>query len=99
MQIEYKNKRIRDICQNASKAERKYGINMADRIHSCVDYLIAATSIDMLIQNRIGRCHTLKGNRNGQYAKDLVHPYRLVFTVDKSGYIQIVEVLEIVDYH
>lgn len=49
MQIEYKNKRIRDICQNASKAERKYGINMADRIHSCVDYLIAATSIDMLI--------------------------------------------------
>ena len=33
-----------------------------------------------MIQFRIGRCHALKGNRKGQYAVDLEHPYRLVFT-------------------
>lgn len=37
-------------------------------------------------------------NRKGQYAVDLVHPYRLVF--EKNGdEIQIVNILEIVDYH
>lgn len=25
------------------------------------------------------RCHALHGNREGQYAMDLVHPHRLVF--------------------
>ena len=37
-------------------------------------------------------------DRKGQYAMDLVHPYRLVF--EKTGdKIQIANVMEIVDYH
>ena len=37
-------------------------------------------------------------NRKGQYAVDLVHPYRLVF--EKHGdEIQIAHIMEIVDYH
>ena len=40
----------------------------------------------------------LTQNRKGQYAVDLVHPYRLVF--EKNGdEIQIANILEIVDYH
>ena len=51
-----------------------------------------------MVQFHIGRCHPLKGNRQGQYAMDLVHPYRLVF--EKTGdIIQIANVMEIVDYH
>lgn len=51
-----------------------------------------------MVQFHIGRCHPLKGNRKGQYAMDLVHPYRLVF--EKIGNeIQIANVMEIVDYH
>ena len=51
-----------------------------------------------MVQFHIGRCHTLKGNRKGQYAMDLVHPYRLVF--EKIGNeIQIANVMKIVDYH
>ena len=45
-----------------------------------------------------GRCHPLTNNRKGQYAVDLVHPYRLVF--EKHGNeIQVVHIMEIVDYH
>lgn len=40
--------------------------------------LKAAETVEMLIQFCIGRCHPLKGNREGEYAMDL-QPYRLVF--------------------
>lgn len=50
------------------------------------------------MQFHIGRCHLLKGKRKGQYAMDLVHPYRLIFEkIDEE--IRIVMVIEITDYH
>ena len=53
---------------------------------------------EMMIQFHIGRCHPLMQNRKGQYAVDLVHPYRSVF--EKNGNEnQIANILEIVDYH
>jgi len=40
----------------------------------------------------------LTNNRKGQYAVDLVHPYRMVF--EKHGNkIQVAHIMEIVDYH
>ena len=51
-----------------------------------------------MIKFNIGRCHRLIKNRSGQYAVDLVHPYRLVF--EKHGNeIQVAYIMEIVDYH
>lgn len=57
------------------------------------------------------RRHRLSGNRAGQFAIDLLHPYRLIMVpyqdpipvledggVDISGVIA-VEIVEIVDYH
>ena len=71
---------------------------MADKIHHRIDEIKAADTVEMMIQFRIGRCHALVQNRKGQYAVDLVHPYRLVF--EKIGdKIQIANILEIVDYH
>ena len=71
---------------------------MAELIHQRIDEISAADSVEMMIQFHIGRCHALKLNRKGQYAVDLLHPYRLVF--EKHGNtIQIAHILEIVDYH
>ena len=68
------------------------------KIHQCIDEIGAADTVEMMIQFHIGRCHPLTQNRKGQYAVDLVHPYRLVF--EKNGdEIQIANILEIVDYH
>ena len=48
--------------------------------------------------NGIGRCHRLSGNRKDQYALGFTHPFRLVFK--KHGKeIQIVKIIEVVDYH
>lgn len=71
---------------------------MADKIHQRIDELHAADTVEMMIQWHIGRCHPLTQNRKGQYAMDLIHPFRLVFE-KKGDEIQIANILEIVDYH
>ncbi len=98
MIITFKNKRIEKICKNANAAERIYGREMAYKIQQRMEEIDAADTVEMMIQFHIGRCHPLKLNRKGQYAVDLIHPYRLVF--EKNGdEIQIANILEIVDYH
>lgn len=71
---------------------------MAEKIHLRIDQIKAATSVEEMIQHHIGRCHPLTQNRKEQYAVDLVHPMRLVFT-KKGTEIQIAQIIEIVDYH
>ena len=71
---------------------------MAVKIQQRIDEISAVDSVEDMIQYRIGRCHLLNGDRIGQYAVDLIHPYRLVF--EKRGkQIQIANIMEIVDYH
>lgn len=71
---------------------------MAELIHLRIDQLNAAETVEEMINFSIGRCHQLNGNREGQYVLDLVHPYRLIF-VKIDDQIQIVKIIEIVDYH
>lgn len=71
---------------------------MARLIHQRVDEIQAADSIEMLVQYSIGRCHQLEGNRKGEYAMDLVHPYRLIFEQNKTD-VKLVRIINIEDYH
>lgn len=98
MKITYKNRSIEKVCTIASVAEKKYGREMAEKIQMRIDQLGATDTIEDLVKYRIGRCHFLKGDRKGQYAMDLIHPYRLIF-VKTGEEIQIANVMEIVDYH
>ena len=98
LQIEYNNDRLEKVCTNAYEATKKYGPKMAGKIQQRISEISAAPSVETLLQFRIGRCHALGANRKGQYAMDLVHPYRLVFK-KKGDDVQIVKILEIVDYH
>lgn len=98
MQIKYKNNKIEAICTDSEIARREYNVAMADKIAQRMVQLKSAISIENLLQLHIGRCHKLRGKRQGQYAMDLVHPYRLVFIMVKQR-ISIVEIQEIVDYH
>ena len=50
---------------------------MAVKIHQRIDEISAALNVEMLLKFKIGRCHSLLNNRKGQYAMDLIHPYRL----------------------
>ena len=71
---------------------------MAEAIHQRMNELRSADSIEFLIQFSIGRCHRLKGDRQDQYAMDLVQPYRLVFS-RTGAVIYCVRIEAIEDYH
>ena len=72
---------------------------MAEKIQTRIDQISAFPNVEQMLQFQIGRCHALANNRKGQYAVDLIHPYRLVFTIDKFGNLQVANIQEIVDYH
>jgi proteic killer suppression protein len=98
LDISYKNNKIKKVCTDAKVAEKNYGKEMAEKIQMRIDQITAADSVEMMVQLHIGRCHQLVNNRKGQYAVDLVQPYRLVF--EKHGdEIQVAHIMEIVDYH
>ena len=86
------------MCTDASFATRRYGKQMAEKIHMRIDEIRASDSVELMIQFKIGKYHSLTGERKGQYAVDLVQPFRLVFEQVESE-IRIANILEIVDYH
>lgn len=98
MEITYKTKKIEKICTDAKTAEKTYGRNMAEKIQQRIQEIYSADTVETMVKYHIGRCHPLKHNRKGQYAVDLVHPYRMVFNVIEDE-IQIAKILEIIDYH
>lgn len=83
---------------DAKVSDRTYGNEMSEKIQMRIEEIEAADTVEMMIKYHIGRCHPLKNNRKGQYAVDLVHPYRLIFK-KQGDTIQIAHIMEIVDYH
>ncbi len=98
LDVTYKTRKLEKVCTDAKAAEKAHGREMAELIHQRIDEIKAADTVEMMILFHIGRCHPLKHDRKGQYAVDLVHPYRLVFE-KHGGTIQIAHILEITDYH
>lgn len=98
LQISYKNKKIERICTDTSYARKKHGIDMAKKIHQRINEIKASNDVENMLRYGIGRCHELKGDKSGEYAVDLVHPYRLIFSV-KRNEIVIALIKEIIDYH
>lgn len=98
MEIVYKNRDLKQLCKNFTAASKKYGDKMANIIQIRMKYIKSARCVEELLHLRIGRCHTIKEQRMGQYAMDLVHPYRLIF--EKMGDVtQIARIVQIVDYY
>lgn len=98
MKILYKTNKLEKVCTVYSAAVKEYGPRQAELIYRRLQEIEASDSVDMMIQYGIGRCHPLKGNRKGEFAVDLEHPYRLIF-VKVGNDLQLVKIIEISDYH
>lgn len=77
MEIDFKDRTLKDLCEQAKLSERKLGTKMARKLRARLADLMAASSVTEL--PRAGRPHPLKGDRAGKFALDLVHQHRLVF--------------------
>ncbi len=84
---------------------------MANTLMNRLAILKAARTLELVPKNPPDRRHQLRGERNEQYAVDLVHPYRLVFKPNHhplprkhdggidTEQITAITIIEIIDYH
>lgn len=110
MEINYKTKKLAKILNNCSLIERQYGRVAAKKIIMRIDDMAGAENLEEVMKLP-GRHHALTGDRKGQFACDLVHPYRLIYEPDNDplpfdennmliySKVTIVEIIEITDYH
>lgn len=77
MEIRFKDKKIRELCEKRSVAEKKLGTDCARKLRTRLDDLDAASRVTELVA---GNPHPLKGERKGQFALNLAGGWRLVFS-------------------
>lgn len=76
MEIHFKDKKLRELCEKQAAATKKLGDNGARKLRSRLADLIAVTYVTDLVA---GNPHPLKGDRLGQFSLDLAGGCRLVF--------------------
>lgn len=76
MEVRYKDKKIRDLCEKQAVAEKKLGAASARKLKVRLVALEAAARVTDLVA---GNPHPLKGDRQGEFALDLAGGWRLVF--------------------
>jgi proteic killer suppression protein len=81
MDIDFKDKKLRELCEQRGLAERKLGAPCARKLLSRLGDLQAARCVTEL---PAGRPHPLRGDRAGQFALDLEGGRRLVFEPDHN---------------
>lgn len=110
MDIKFDDKNLRNLANNPRKCKAEMGEKRAKLfLRRLVDLRDAETLED--VRYLPGRYHELKETRKGQWACDLDHPYRLIFTPQErpipsnedGQYIWVeilgIEIIEIIDYH
>lgn len=91
--------------------KKDYGDRMAQVIMIRLTTLKIAETLEQVPTTPPDRRHQLRGDRNEQYAVDLVHPYRLIFQPDHNPIprkedggidlqqVRAITIIEVVNYH
>jgi proteic killer suppression protein len=111
MEVTFRTNKLKRICEDPSKAQKEHGTDIGRVIIQRISELSAAKNLAVISGMPSARLHPLKGSRDGEFAIDLVHPFRLVFipimdSDDKeSDYIKKLKLIEVIrieaieDYH
>lgn len=108
MEIYFENDKLLELAEDECKASKKLGKIQAQLFFKRLESLYFASSPSEL-NSLPGNFHLLKHNRNGQWACNLVHPFRLIFEIQKiitpieskikGACSYKVTIIEIIDYH
>lgn len=106
MDIVFKSRKLEKIFNAEKELAREYGDRCARKIKLRLALLRAADHLEQVPTSKPDRCHELQGKREGQFAVDLVHPFRLIFrpypkvtdTVRRES-VTVIEILDVEDYH
>lgn len=105
------NRKLERVFNSERELVKKYGRRMATKIMMRLAVLKNARTLDDVPVTPPERRHRLRGEREGQYAIDLVQPHRLVFEPRREpsgthvsdepdpGGVTAITIIEVVDYH
>ena len=110
MDIKFASNKLKKTFNEEKELARTYG-QLAQKIKLRMNVLRNAPNLNHVPIERPDRCHLLKADKKGQFAVDLIHPYRLVFKptqspppmknddeIDKEKVVSIT-IIEVVNYH
>lgn len=84
MEIRFRTRKLEKQYRSHKEAEKAYGRDVARKYISRINIIKRTRSINELQELPGLRCHSLKGNRKGQWAVNLTGFYRLMFTLEGS---------------
>jgi len=111
VEIRFSSRGLERTFNDATRMVRAYGKQMATVIQNRMAVLQNVVHLGKVPTEKPIRCHQLKQDRAGQFAVDLVQPYRLIFRPDhnpvptlKDGGIDLtavtaIEIIDVTDYH
>ena len=111
MEIAFRTRKLEKAFNTQRVLKKQYGARMARILMIRLAVLKNARTLAMVPTTPPERLHKLGGKRSGQYAVDLVHPYRLILepgnepvprgqdgSVDLDQ-VTAITVIDVVDYH
>lgn len=111
MDIAFRTRKLEKTFNSAGELQKAYGARIAKAIMIRLAVLKAARTLDLVPTTPPDRRHQLRGDRDEQFAVDLVHPRRLVFEPnhdplprkDDGGIdveqVTAITIIDVVDYH
>ena len=100
MEIRYKNKRIRDICENEKKAIKKYNKIIAEKLIFSIEFLKNSNSLKDVADYQNFRLHELKYGKTTGY-RLIIEPITVNEKNEVISYesINIVEIMEVSNHY
>lgn len=111
MDIAFRTSKIARTLNSVRLLQRVYGPRMAKVIMIRLATLKAAKTLEQVPTTPPDRRHQLRGDRDEQYAVNLVYPYRLIFEPDHDPIprkedggidakkVSAITIIEVIDYH
>lgn len=111
MEIEVRKRSLAKALNSERGLLKKYGRNMANAFRTRLGVLQNAPNLAAVPTHKPVRRHLLRADRAGEFAVDLVHPYRLVFKPNHSPVprrsdggvdtkrVTAITIIDVVDYH
>ncbi len=111
MDITFRTRKLEKNFNRADSLQKTYGARMAKIIMMRMTVLGAADNLEQTPVTPPDRRHQLTGDRDEQFAVDLVHPLRLVFEADHEPVprkddggidterVTAIKILDVGDYH
>jgi len=111
MNIAFRTRKLEKTFNAADALNKSYGIRMAKAIMRRMAILKVTHNLALVPTTPPERRHQLSGNRDEQFAVDLVHPHRLVFEPNHDPFprkddggidveqVTAIMITQVIDYH